>query len=225
MKIRAILTGATGMVGEGVLLMALAHPDVEAVLVVGRRPCGVNHPKLTEIVHGNLADVGTIRSSLSGYNACFFCLGTSSIGMNEEEYRAITYDLTMGFATTVAAVNPDMTFCYVSGAGTDGTEQGRLGWARIKGKTENDLKRLPFKSVLLLRPAFIKPVDGQKHAFTIAKILGAIYPFLKTIFPKHVGTMNDLGLAMIRGALRGLPTQVLENNDIARVANTYAEQA
>src|SRR5687767_1065494 len=141
MKIRAIITGATGMVGEGVLHECLNHPDVENVLVINRRPGGVTHPKLTEIIHGNFHDLSSIAPRLAAYNACFFCLGVSSVGLKEQEYHHLTYDLTMHVAKTLSQLNPDMTFCYISGAGTDSSEKGRSMWARVKGKTENHLMK------------------------------------------------------------------------------------
>ena len=202
------------MVGEGVLQVALGHPDVESVLVLGRKPCGVTHPKLSEIVHADFFDYAPIESRLSGYNACYFCLGVSSIGMKEAEYARITHDLSMEAGKMLSALNPDMTFCYVSGAGTDSTEQGKSMWARVKGKTENDLHRLPFRAEYNFRPGFIKPIKGQKNAFTLARIMGAVYPFWKTVAPKYVCTLEDLGLAMIRVTLSGFASPVLECRDI-----------
>ena len=145
MKIRTIITGATGMVGEGVLHECLQHADVEKVLVINRKPCGVKHPKLTEIIHSNFLDFSPIEAQLKGYNACYCCLGVSSVGMKEPEYTRFTYDLTMHVAKTLIRQNPDMTFIYVSGSGTDSSEKGNLMWARVKGKTENDLFKLGFK--------------------------------------------------------------------------------
>ncbi len=144
MKIKAIITGVTGMVGEGVLHECLLHPDVESVLVINRKPCGVKHEKLKEIIHKDFFDLSSIEDQLSGYNACYFCAGVSSVGKKEDEYKRITYDLTLNFAKTLLKLNPDMTFCYVSGVGTDSTEKGRSMWARVKGKTENDLLKLRF---------------------------------------------------------------------------------
>ena len=144
MNIKAIIFGATGMVGEGVLHIALNHPDVESVLVIGRKSCGTKHPKLKELIHNDFYDYSTIEEHLIGYNACFFCLGVSSVGMNEQDYHRVTFDLTVQAATTLARLNRDMTFGYVSGTGTDSTEQGRMMWARVKGKTENHLMKLPF---------------------------------------------------------------------------------
>lgn len=215
MKIRAIVFGATGMVGEGVLLKALNHPDVESVLSVSRRPCGIRHSKLDEIVHDDFYNYQSIESQFAGYNACFFCLGTSSIGMNEADYTRVSYDLTLSAAQTLSALNPEMTFCYVSGQGTDSSESGKLMWARVKGKTENDLTKLPFKSVYLFRPGFIKPAANQKRAYKASRAIGIFYPILKTLLPKYVCTMDELGMAMINVAKFGYENSVLENLDIA----------
>src|SRR6266508_2253769 len=156
--IKAIITGATGMVGEGVLHICLNHPNVEQILVINRKPCGVQHPKLKEIIHTDFYNLSSIEDQLIGYNACFFCLGISSVGMKEADYFKVTYTLTMHVAETLSRHNPDMTFCYISGAGTDSTEKGRIMWARVKGKTENDLMKLPFRDVFAFRPGFIKPI-------------------------------------------------------------------
>ena len=218
MKIRVILFGATGMVGEGVLLESLKHQGVESVLVIGRRPCNVKHPKLNEILHHNFFDYSAIENKLQGYNACFFCLGVSSVGMKEAEYTRITYDLTMQAATTLSRLNPAMTFCYVSGTGTDSTEQGRLMWARVKGKTENHLAQLPFKSVYSFRPGLMKPTKGQKNVSLLMKALGSTYPIWKTLSPKNVCKLEELGLAMIQAARVGYPKRIIENLDIAQLA-------
>ena len=217
--INAIIFGASGMVGEGVLLEALKHPDVQSVLVIGRRSCGRQHPKLKEVIHQDFFDYSAIKDQLSGYNACLFCLGVSSIGMNEAEYTRTTYDLTMHAARTLSTINPGMTFCYVSGAGTDSSERGRSMWARVKGKTENDLMKLPFKAAYAFRPGFIKPTAGQQHAFTIARMLGVLHPIWQTLFPKFVCTMEDLGRSMILAADQGYSTSILENSDIRQLAN------
>jgi len=218
MKIKTIVFGATGMVGEGVLDVALRHHDVESVLVIGRRPCGVKHEKVHEIVHKDFLDYSAIEDQLKGFNACFFCLGVTSVGKKEDEYTRLTYDLTMSAAGTLAKLNPGMTFCYVSGTGTDSSEKGRVMWARVKGKTENDLMKLSFKAAYGFRPGFIKPIDGQKNAYGVSKILGVGYPLLKTLFPKYVCTLEDLGLAMIGVATAGYSSKVLENPDIAQLA-------
>ena len=218
MKIRAIVFGGTGMVGEGVLDLALRHPDVESLLVISRKPCNVKHEKLHEILHMDFFDYSSIEGRLKGFNSCFFCLGVSSVGKKEEEYHRLTYDLTMSAATVLAKLNPDMTFCYVSGTGTDSSEKGRVMWARVKGKTENHLMKLPFKAAYAFRPGFIKPIDGQKHAYGVSKVLGAAYPLLRALFPKYVCTLEDLGLAMIGAVSEGYSRQILENLDIAELA-------
>jgi uncharacterized protein YbjT (DUF2867 family) len=220
MKIKAIVFGATGMVGEGVLHECLNHDNVESALVVSRKPCNVNHPKLKEIVHSDFFNYSAIEEQLRGYNACYFCLGVSSVGKNEKDYTRITYDLTMSAARTLSRLNTGMTFCYVSGAGTDSTEKGRVMWARVKGKTENDLTKLPFKAAYAFRPGFIKPTQGLKNAFKLSTAVGLIYPVLKTLFPKYVCTLRDLGLAMIQVTLTGYPQRTIENKDIAQLAKT-----
>jgi uncharacterized protein YbjT (DUF2867 family) len=218
MSIRVIVFGATGMVGEGVLHEALKHPAVESILVIGRRSCNILHPKISEMIHDDFFDYAAIEHHLVGFNACFFCLGVSSLRMREQEYTRLTYDLTMQAATTLSRLNPEMTFCYISGAGTDATERGRSMWARVKGKTENDLSRLPFKAVYLFRPGFIKPTKGLKNTFVWARILGLAYPAWKILLAKYVCTLEELGLAMIRAADKQLPKKILECKDIALLA-------
>jgi len=219
-KIKAIIFGATGMVGEGVLLKALEHPDVESILVISRRPCNLKHKKLKEIIHKDFFDYSSIHEHLKGYNACYFCLGITSIGMNEQDYCRITYDLTMQAARILSELNPDMTFCYISGTGTDSTEKGRIMWARVKGKTENHLAKLPFKAAYMFRPGLIKPIKGQKNVKTIFKVAGLMYPLWKTLSPKNVCTLEDLGLAMIQASRIGYIKQIIENIDIAQLAKT-----
>ncbi|MCK9410159.1 MAG: hypothetical protein WCX28_08760 [Bacteriovoracaceae bacterium] len=219
---KVIVFGATGMVGEGVLHVALNSDHVQSVLVIGRRPCGVVHPKLMEIVHPNLYDINPISNQLHGYQACYFCLGVSSVGKQEAEYRHTTYDLTMHVASTLSSVNPDMTFCYISGEGTDSSEQGRLMWARVKGRTENDLLKLPFRAAFNFRPGFIKPIRGMKNTLALAKPLIVLYPLMKTLFPSHGCTLEDVGRSMLSVSMRPYPKRVLENNDIAMAArNIY----
>jgi len=220
MKIKVIIFGATGMVGEGVLLEALKHRDVESILVIGRRSCNIKHQRLKELVHKNFFDYSTLGENLKGFNACFFCLGVSSVGMNEPNYSRITYDLTMQAARTLSEVNPDMTFCYISGTGTDSTEKGRLMWARVKGKTENHLTRLPFKAVYLFRPGLMKPTKGQKNVKPLFKVLGLLYPLWKVLSPKNVCTLEEVGIAMIQATLHGYTKQILENKDMAQLAAT-----
>jgi uncharacterized protein YbjT (DUF2867 family) len=218
MKIKAILFGATGMVGGGVLFKALDYKDIESVLVIGRRPCKMTHDKLKELIHQDFFDYSPIEEKLKGYNACFFCLGVSSVGMNERDYTRITYDLTMQAATTLSKLNPAMTFCYVSGTGTDSTEHGTMMWARVKGKTENDLKKLPFKSVYLFRPGLMKPIKGQKNVKPIFKAAGLLYPVMKLLSPRNTCTLEDVGLAMIHAVEVGYHKNILENMDITHLA-------
>src|SRR5215469_7194266 len=208
MKIKAIVTGATGMVGEGVLHECLLHDDVEGVLVVGRRPCGVVHPKLKEVLTPDFFDLTAIKEQLQGYNACFFCLGVSSVRMKEPEYYKLTYTLTMNFANVLATQNTDMAFCYVSGRGTDSTEKGRMMWARVKGKTENDLAKLPFKKVYNFRPGIMKPTEGLKNTLKAYKYLGWMMPAIELFFRSSVTTLKQVGIAMINAASKGYDKQV-----------------
>lgn len=212
MKIKAIITGASGMVGEGVLHECLQSNDVEEVLVVGRRSCGYTHLKLREIVHANLYDLLTIEDQLKGYNACYFCLGMSSVGVKEPEFTKVTYDLTMHFAKTLSRLNPGMTFCYVSGSGTN--PNGKLMWQRVKGKTETDLTKLSFKQVYNFRPGVMKPTKGLKNILPFYKWIGWLLPVVKTISPKSVLTLRQVGDAMINVTLRGYEKNILEVRDI-----------
>jgi hypothetical protein len=217
-KIRAIITGTTGMVGEGVMHECLLHPQVEAVLVINRKPGGVIHPKLKEIIHQDFLDLTAIEDQLTGYNACFFCLGVSSIGMEEDEYIKITCTLTLNVAQTLSKLNKGMTLCYISGAGTDSTEKGRSFWARVKGKTENDLMKLSFKQVFAFRPGFMKATAGLKRTQKIYKYIGWLYPFLRLVAPATVCTLKEIGLAMIHSVTRGYDKNILEVKDIVALA-------
>ncbi len=212
--IRAIVTGVTGMVGEGVLHECLLHPNVSEVLVVGRKPCGVTHPKLKEVILKIFFDVAPIQQQLAGYNACFFCLGVSSVGMKEPEYYKLTYTLTMSFAQAALAVNKDMTFCYISGTSTDSTEKGRSMWARVKGKTENDLAKMGFAAEYNFRPGYMHPTPGLKNVNKAYKYISWMYPFFKVVMPNRVSTLKDLAMAMINTALHGYDKNILEVPDI-----------
>ena len=218
MKVNAIITGATGMVGEGVLHECLLHPDVETVLTISRKPFGITHPKLNEIIIKNFFDIKSIEEKLSGYNACYFCLGVSSVGKNEEEYRKLTYDLTLSFAEILSRLNPDMTFCYVSGDGTDSSEKGKTMWARVKGKTENDLMKLPFKKVYAFRPGYMQPTKGLKNTLIYYKLGSWLYPLFKLLMPSHVSTLRDLGIAMINVTLKGYDRSVIKVRDIIKLS-------
>lgn len=215
---KVIVTGATGMVGEGVLLQCLQNKNITEVLVINRKPCGINHLKLKEIIHTNFYDFSAIENELIGYNACFFCLGVSSLGMKEEQYTKLTYTLTMHVASTLARLNTAMVFCYISGAATDSTEQGKLMWARVKGKTENDLIKLPFKKVYNFRPAIIKPIKGAKNTLSFYKYLGWLLPLVKLITPNYISNLDELGNAMINAAVQGYEKNILEVKDIAILA-------
>jgi len=219
-KIRAIVTGATGMVGEGVLQECLSHPQVEAVLIVNRKPSGFSHPKLKEIIHTDFFDISPIEGQLKGYNACYFCLGVTSIGKKEPEYYKLTYTLTMHVAETLSRLNPDMTFCYVSGASTDSTEKGSQMWARVKGKTENDLAKLPFKQEFNFRPGLMKAAKGAKNVPSIYKYLGWLYPVLHALFPSKSCDLAAVGQAMINVTLYGYSTRILEVEDVVKAAKT-----
>jgi NAD dependent epimerase/dehydratase family len=217
MSINAIITGATGMVGEGVLLECLDHPDVERVLVINRKPGGVSHPKLKEIIHGDFFDLAPIASQLAGYNACYFCLGISSVGITAEQYRRTTYDLTMNVAHTLAKLNPDLTFCYVTGKSTDSTGQGKMEWARIKGETENALLQL-FRNAYMFRPGAMKASPGQKNLKTLYKSLAWIYPIGRALYPAGFCTLREVALAMINASRKGYVKRVLEVKDIVELA-------
>src|ERR1700674_3871944 len=209
MKIKAIITGATGMVGEGVLLECLNHPDVEQVLVINRQPGGVSHPKLRKIIHIDFFNLAPIEQQLIGFNACFFCLGVSSVGMSKGEYARMTYDLTLNMAQLLAKLTPDMTFCYVTGAGTDSSEQGRVAWARVKGATENALIRL-FKQSYMFRPGFMKATPGQKNVKSYYRFIAWLYPLGRALYPKGFCTLQEVGRAMINAAGKGYPKPILE---------------
>lgn len=215
---KVIITGATGMVGEGVLNECLGNANVEKILVINRKPCGISHPKLKEILHDNFFDLGNIRDQLSGYDSCLFCLGVSSVGMKEDQFTKYTYTLTMHVAETFVKSNANMTFCYISGAGTDSTEKGRIMWAKVKGKTENDLLKLPFKAVYLFRPGYLNPTKGMKHTLPYYKYVSWAYPILRSLLPKYVSTLQELALAMINVSLKGYSKKVLEVKDIVAMS-------
>jgi uncharacterized protein YbjT (DUF2867 family) len=211
------------MVGQGVLRECLLDPGVEAVLAVGRRATGQRHPRLREIVHADLGDLSAIEDQLTGYDACFYCLGVSSAGMSEQDYHRVTYDYAMAAARALAGRNPGMTFVFVSGAGTDGTERGRTMWARVKGKTENALLGMPFRAAYMFRPAYIQPLHGIASPARATRILYAVmaplYPVWKRLFPRYVTTTEQMGRAMLEVARRGAGKRVLENHDINEIGH------
>jgi uncharacterized protein YbjT (DUF2867 family) len=224
-----LIFGATGMVGQGVLRECLLDPDIDVVQTVGRSAAGVKHRKLREIVQPDLFQYGEIENELRGFDACFFCLGVSSPGMSEPEYQRLTYDLTMAAAETLSRLNPAMTFIYVSGAGTDSSERGRSMWARVKGKTENAILRLPFKAAYMFRPGAIQAMHGERpkpaaYRFFYS-LTNPLFPVLRRLFPSYITTTEEIGRAMINVAKRGAPKRILESSDIRDCAAVRATDA
>lgn len=217
MKIKAILFGSTGMIGQGVLRECLENESVETVLVINRQATGISHLKLKEIIYTDLFDLSGLANELTGYNTCFFCIGISSAGLKENAYYITTYDLTMSVAKTLLNLNKEMTFCYISGAGTDSSEKGRVMWARVKGKTENALLSLPFKKAYMFRPGFIQPMKGIKSKTGLYNTMYAIFSplyFALKHFDSVVTNTETFGKAMILTALKGYEKSILENKDI-----------
>lgn len=215
---RIIVTGASGMVGEGVLHECLNSNDVKEVLVLVRKSCGVTHSKLKEVLHSNFHDLSPVADQLKGYDACFFCAGVSSVGKKEEEFYHLTYKLTMHVAETLAKQNSNITFCYISGAGTDSSEKGRLMWARVKGKTENDLTKLPFAQVYNFRPGLIESAPGMKNTIKLYNYFKWLIPIIKLISKNGVVSLTEIGQAMIKAATKGYKKQILEIKDIKELA-------
>lgn len=213
------------MVGEGVVHECLQHPEVAAVVVIGRKACGISHPRLQELLVPDFsaAAIDQVCSSLAGLDASFFCLGVTSIGKKEEEYTQLTYHLTMDFARIVAQESPGSVFCYVSGSGTDSSEKGRTMWARVKGKTENDLKKLNFRNAFAFRPGYIHPTSGLLHIQPMYRYVAWAYPFWRKFFPGFVSTLREVGLAMIHVARIGYSKDILEVPDINQCAVSEEE--
>jgi uncharacterized protein YbjT (DUF2867 family) len=218
---KVVLFGATGMVGQGVLRECLRDPLVTLIRIVGRTASGVDHPKVRETVLADLSNYSSIEPELTGFDACFFCLGVSSAGMSERDYERITYGVTLAAAETLARLNPAMTFVYVSGAGTDSSERGKVMWARVKGKTENALLRLPFKAAYMFRPGVIQPLHGATSKTASYRILYSLtkplLPVLRWTFPGYVLTTEQIGRAMLAVARHGAPKRVLESKDISLI--------
>lgn len=212
--IRAIITGTTGMVGEGVLQVCLNNEKVERVLVLNRKPCGVTHPKLKELIVPDFFDLSAVEAALQGYNACFFCLGITSLKATEEQYTKITYTLTLYMANILCKINPDMSFSYISGAGTTGNEKAKLMWVRVKSKTENALAKLPFKKVFNFRPGFIEPIKGLKNAHSIYTYFGWVFPIGRSLFPNSFCTLQEVGTAMINVCFLDEDRKNIEGRDI-----------
>lgn len=213
--LKIILTGATGMVGEGVLMECLENPNVSEILSISRKPSEKKHPKLKEYLIPDFFSIDINNEKLKGYDACFFCAGISSVGMNEEDYTKITYDTTLHVAKVVLHQNPGMVFNYVSGAGTDSSESGKLMWARVKGKTENALKKMNLKGVYNFRPGFMKPVDGQLNVKWFFKPFIWLFPIF---LPSKSLTLHEVGRAMIKTVQNGYPISTLEIRDIKNLA-------
>ncbi|GAB4045594.1 NAD-dependent epimerase/dehydratase family protein [Spirosoma litoris] len=211
---KLIITGATGLVGEGVLLVCLENPVVTEVLIINRRSLARKHEKLSELIVNDFSDINKYSTQLKKYDACFFCAGASSIGENEASFTKKTYDFVVPFAKTLSEINPAMTFIYVSGNRTDSTEQGKVMWARVKGRTENALLKLPFKAVYAFRPGFMKPVKGQQNVRLIYRVFEAFYPLWLSILPNWTCTMREVGLAMINCVAKGYSKSILEVQDI-----------
>lgn len=205
------------MVGEGVTLECLDHPDVEQVLVINRRAGGMSHRKLCEVIHGDFFDLSAIESQLQGYDTCFFCLGVSSVGISSEEYKRVTYDLTLNLAHALARSSPDMTFCYVTGMGTESSGRGRLAWARVNGETENALLAL-FKHGYMFRPGFMKAMPGQRRLKLSYRLFAWVYPLGRAVYPAGFCTLQEVGRAMIHAARGGYNRRVLEVKDIVALA-------
>jgi uncharacterized protein YbjT (DUF2867 family) len=211
---KVIITGATGMVGEGVLIECLENKQVIEILSLSRKSCGMTHPKLKECLIPDFLNIEQYAKELSGYDACFYCAGVSSIGMDEEKFTKITYDTTLHVAKTLSQLNPDMVFTFVTGQGTDSTEHGKIMWARVKGKTENALMQLPFKGQYNFRPGFMKHFKEQKNVKTILKVVSWFFPIL---FPKQSLTLQEVGRAMIQVVNKGYSKNVLEIQDIKKL--------
>jgi uncharacterized protein YbjT (DUF2867 family) len=217
-----LIFGATGMIGQGVLRACLEDGGVRRVTTVGRRATGRADEKLRELVLADVADLAPVEAELAGYDACFFCLGVSAAGMSEERYTCVTYDLTLAVAKTLVRLNPAMTFAYVSGMGTDDTERGRVMWARVKGRTENALRALPFPGAYMFRPGIVEPAPGTVSKTPLYRVvygaLGPLFPLLRRLFPQQVTSTTGLGRAMLAVARDGYPRPVLESRDINQLA-------
>ncbi|WP_316829240.1 NAD-dependent epimerase/dehydratase family protein [Pedobacter aquatilis] len=211
---KVIITGATGLVGEGVLLVSLEHPAITEVLIINRRTLDIQHQKLKQLIVKDFSTIGSYHEQLSDYDACFFCAGVSVVGENEASFTRKTFDFVVPFSATLADFNPQMTFIYVSGNRTDSTEQGKVMWARVKGKTENALLKLPFKAVYNFRPGFMKPLKGQHNVRFIYRVFQALYPVWITLLPNWTCTMREVGLAMINCTRKGYAKHILEVQDI-----------
>jgi hypothetical protein len=214
MKIKAIVFGATGMVGEGVLHECINSSEVEEILMINRKSFEIKNSKVKELIIKNFEDFDLVKYDFSNYNACYFCMGVSSVGMNPDKYYHITYNLTLLIAKRLLRENKEMVFCYVSGTGTDSTEKGKIRWARVKGKTENELLNLGFNDAYMFRPGYIQPTKGLKNAYTFYKILSPLYPVIRILFSSTTCTLSELGKSMINVTKHSTTKKVLDNKDI-----------
>jgi nucleoside-diphosphate-sugar epimerase len=224
-KLTVIITGVTGMIGEGLLHQCLQHEGIGKVISITRRPSGYTDPKLTEIIHEDLSDISSLKTDLTDCDACFYCIGTTTFGKEEEQYKAENFTLPINFASGLAKINPNLTFCYISGVGTDSSEKGRVMWARIKGKTENELMKLPFKAVYNFRPAALipfLPLKPSQTYYTSLKYFKWLMPALKPIFPNYIMDLRVLTTAMINAAIEGYPKNILEPKDIRKLGSAGA---
>jgi hypothetical protein len=217
-KLNVLVTGSTGMVGEGVLQVCLDNPAVAKVVALNRRTVGFSHTKLTEILLPDFHQLKAVESQLKGLDACYHCMGISSIGADEATYKDITYTLSILLGETMGRLNPGSVFCYLSGAGTDATEKGKLGWARLKGRTENELSLMPFRSMYRYRPGFIKPFPGAKHVQAFYKYIDWMFPIGKTLFPDGFSTIEEIGLSMIQVTLKEEEQKMLAGKEIRRLS-------
>jgi uncharacterized protein YbjT (DUF2867 family) len=224
MGLNIIITGSTGMIGKGVLLECLESDDIESILIINRRSLDFTHPKIKEIVHKDFLDLSSIEKKLKGYQACFFCLGVSAVGMSEAEYSRITFGITLKFAETVLKMNPEITFNYISGQGTDSSENGKMMWARVKGKTENALLALPFERAYMFRPGLIQPMKGIRSSSKMYNLMYVIfkpfYPLLKAVSPNYVTSTVQVGKAMVRSVTEGPEKNILNIRDINHLARS-----
>jgi uncharacterized protein YbjT (DUF2867 family) len=223
-KIKAVLFGATGIAGSGVLDECLKHPMVKKVTIITRTETGIKHDKLTEIVHSNYLDYSNIKQQLEGHNTCFYCLGISqSQEKDEQKYREITLAYTLAAAKILAEVNKDFTFCFLSGMGTDPTLKSRQMWARVKGQAEKSLEDFAFRKLYVFRPGYIHPVDGKRHRLFFIRIISPFYPILNKLFPGYVTTTEEFGLAMLNAVLNESEKQVFENKDIRELGTKKSD--
>ncbi len=218
--IQAVIFGSTGLAGSSVLESSIKHPGVTKITTVTRTSTGKTHSKLNEIIHENFLDFASIKDNLKGHNACFYCLGVSQTKIRDEaKYHKMTYDFAISAAKALTQVNEELTFCFLSGVGTDTAMKSRFMWARIKGKTERDLQLFPFKNLYLFRPGIIQPMGDKKHSLRITRITGLIYPILYKLLPSVMTNTDEFGLAMINAALYGPSKNILENKDIREIGN------